>query len=132
MVTEGSIGTIFYPLEDGISKAKIKSLINISNKTKTPVLFSKSTYPPLLSRLCGAPDSAGHLGLARTQSYPLCLDKRLRITVQHGCHVTCKFMDHAHIASGHPDADRNPRTHTSKQKHTSFALTHCTAVPEVL
>ena len=45
MVTEGSIGTIFYPLEDGISKAKIKSLINISNKTKTPVLFSKSTYP---------------------------------------------------------------------------------------
>ena len=45
MVAEGSIGTIFYPIEDGISKAKIKSLINISNKTKTPVLFSKSTYP---------------------------------------------------------------------------------------
>ena len=45
MVTDGSIGTIFYPLEEGISKAKIKSLINISNKTKTPVLFSKSTYP---------------------------------------------------------------------------------------
>ena len=45
MVNDGSIGTIFYPLEEGISKAKIKSLINISNKTKTPVLFSKSTYP---------------------------------------------------------------------------------------
>ena len=45
MVTEVSIGTIFYPLEEGISKAKIKSLINISNKTNTPVLFSKSTYP---------------------------------------------------------------------------------------
>ena len=35
MVNDGSIGTIFYPLEEGISKAKIKSLINISNKTKT-------------------------------------------------------------------------------------------------
>ena len=43
MVNDGSIGTIFYPLEEGISKSKIKSLINISNKTKTPVLFSKST-----------------------------------------------------------------------------------------
>ena len=44
-VTEGSIGTIFYPVDDDVSKAKIKSLISISNKTKTPVLFSKSTYP---------------------------------------------------------------------------------------
>jgi hypothetical protein len=28
-----------------MSKSKIKSLINISNKSNTPVLFSKSTYP---------------------------------------------------------------------------------------
>ena len=45
MVTEGSIGTIFYPVDEGISKAKIKSLISISNKSKTPILFSRSTYP---------------------------------------------------------------------------------------
>ena len=44
-VSEGSIGTIFYPIEEGISKAKIKSLISISNKSKTPILFSRSTYP---------------------------------------------------------------------------------------
>ena len=44
-VSDSSIGTIFYPVEDGVSKSKIKSLINISNKSNTPVLFSKSTYP---------------------------------------------------------------------------------------
>ena len=35
----------FFPVDDGMSKSKIKSLINISNKSKTPILFSKSTYP---------------------------------------------------------------------------------------
>ena len=45
VVTDSSIGTIFFPVEDGMSKSKIKSLINISNKSKTPILFSKSTYP---------------------------------------------------------------------------------------
>ena len=45
LVADSSIGTIFYPVEDGMSKSKIKSLINISNKLKTPILFSKSTYP---------------------------------------------------------------------------------------
>tara|TARA_E500000178_G_scaffold37980_1_gene34182 strand:+ start:489 stop:1892 length:1404 start_codon:yes stop_codon:yes gene_type:complete len=45
LVVDSSIGTIFYPIEDGVSKSKIKSLINISNKLKTPILFSKSTYP---------------------------------------------------------------------------------------
>jgi len=45
LVADSSIGTIFYPVEDGVSKSKIKSLINISNKLKTPILFSKSTYP---------------------------------------------------------------------------------------
>jgi len=45
IVSEDSIGTIIYPLEEEVSKAKIKSLLNISNKTKTPLLFSKSTYP---------------------------------------------------------------------------------------
>ena len=45
LVADSSIGTIFYPIEDGVSKSKIKSLINISNKLKTPILFSKSTYP---------------------------------------------------------------------------------------
>jgi len=45
IVTDSSIGTIFFPVEDGMSKSKIKSLINISNKSKTPILFSKSTYP---------------------------------------------------------------------------------------
>lgn len=45
IVTDSSIGTIFFPVEDGVSKSKIKSLINISNKSKTPILFSKSTYP---------------------------------------------------------------------------------------
>ena len=45
LVSDSSIGTIFYPVVEGISKSKIKSLINISNKSNTPVLFSKSTYP---------------------------------------------------------------------------------------
>ena len=44
-INENSIGTIFYPVEDGISKSKIKSLISIANKSKIPVLFSRSTYP---------------------------------------------------------------------------------------
>jgi hypothetical protein len=44
-VSDSSIGTIFYPVVEGMSKSKIKSLINISNKSNTPVLFSKSTYP---------------------------------------------------------------------------------------
>ena len=44
-VSDSSIGTIFYPVVEGMSKSKIKSLINISNKFNTPVLFSKSTYP---------------------------------------------------------------------------------------
>tara|TARA_Y100001936_G_scaffold90512_1_gene89103 strand:+ start:3085 stop:4488 length:1404 start_codon:yes stop_codon:yes gene_type:complete len=44
-VNENSIGTIFYPVEDSISKSKIKSLISIANKSKIPVLFSRSTYP---------------------------------------------------------------------------------------
>ena len=45
LVADSSIGTIFYSVEEGMSKSKIKSLINISNKSNTPVLFSKSTYP---------------------------------------------------------------------------------------
>ena len=45
LVDDSSIGTIFYPIHDGVSKSKIKSIINISNKSNTPVLFSKSTYP---------------------------------------------------------------------------------------
>ena len=44
-VNENSIGTIFYPVEDSISKSKIKSLISIANKSKIPILFSRSTYP---------------------------------------------------------------------------------------
>lgn len=44
-INENSIGTIFYPVEDSISKSKIKSLISIANKSKIPVLFSRSTYP---------------------------------------------------------------------------------------
>ena len=44
-ISENSIGTIFYPVEDSISKSKIKSLISIANKSKIPVLFSRSTYP---------------------------------------------------------------------------------------
>ena len=44
-INENSIGTIFYPVEDSISKSKIKSLIGIANKSKIPVLFSRSTYP---------------------------------------------------------------------------------------
>ena len=44
-VSDSSIGTIFHSVEEGMSKSKIKSLINISNKSNTPVLFSKSTYP---------------------------------------------------------------------------------------
>ncbi len=45
IVTEDSIGTIFYPIGNETSKTKIKSLINLSQKHKTPVLFSKLTYP---------------------------------------------------------------------------------------
>ena len=44
-INENSIGTIFYPVEDIISKSKIKSLISIANKSKIPILFSRSTYP---------------------------------------------------------------------------------------
>ena len=44
-INENSIGTIFYPVEDNISKSKIKSLISIANKSKIPILFSRSTYP---------------------------------------------------------------------------------------
>ena len=44
-VNENSIGTIFYPVEESISKSKIKSLISIANKSKIPILFSRSTYP---------------------------------------------------------------------------------------
>ena len=44
-LNENSIGTIFYPVEDSISKSKIKSLISIANKSKVPILFSRSTYP---------------------------------------------------------------------------------------
>ena len=44
-INENSIGTIFYPVEDSISKSKIKSLISIAYKSKIPVLFSRSTYP---------------------------------------------------------------------------------------
>ena len=44
-INENSIGTIFYPVEDSISKSKIKSLISIADKSKIPVLFSRSTYP---------------------------------------------------------------------------------------
>tara|TARA_B100001057_G_scaffold494839_1_gene592290 strand:+ start:9568 stop:10971 length:1404 start_codon:yes stop_codon:yes gene_type:complete len=44
-VKENSIGTIFYPVEEGVAKTKIKALINIANKTKIPILFSRSTYP---------------------------------------------------------------------------------------
>ena len=44
-INENSIGTIFYPVEDSISKSKIKSLISIANKSKVPILFSRSTYP---------------------------------------------------------------------------------------
>jgi len=44
-VNENSIGTIFYPVEDSTSKSKIKSLISVANKSKVPILFSRSTYP---------------------------------------------------------------------------------------
>ena len=44
-INENSIGTIFYPVEESISKSKIKSLISIANKLKIPILFSRSTYP---------------------------------------------------------------------------------------
>ena len=44
-VKENSIGTIFYPVEEGVAKTKIKALISIANKTKIPILFSRSTYP---------------------------------------------------------------------------------------
>ena len=44
-VKENSIGTIFYPVEEGVAKTKIKTLISIANKTKIPILFSRSTYP---------------------------------------------------------------------------------------
>ena len=44
-VNENSIGTIFYPVDDSISKSKIKSLISIANKSKIPILLSRSTYP---------------------------------------------------------------------------------------
>jgi len=44
-INENSIGTIFYPVEEGIAKSKIKSLLGIANKSKIPILFSKSTYP---------------------------------------------------------------------------------------
>ncbi len=44
-INENSIGTIFYPVDDSISKSKIKSLISIANKSKIPFLFSRSTYP---------------------------------------------------------------------------------------
>jgi len=44
-INENSIGTIFYPVEESISKSKIKSLISIANKSKIPILFSRSTYP---------------------------------------------------------------------------------------
>ena len=42
---ENSIGTIFYPVMDGTAKSKIKSLISIANKTKVPILISRTTYP---------------------------------------------------------------------------------------
>lgn len=42
---DNSIGTIFYPVMDGTAKSKIKSLIGIANKTKVPILFSRTTYP---------------------------------------------------------------------------------------
>ena len=42
---ENSIGTIFYPVMDDTAKSKIKSLISIANKTKVPILFSRTTYP---------------------------------------------------------------------------------------
>ena len=45
VMKENSIGTIFYPVMDGTAKSKIKSLISIANKTKVPVLFSRTTYP---------------------------------------------------------------------------------------
>ena len=44
-VKENSIGTIFYPVEEDVAKTKIKGLISIANKTKIPILFSRSTYP---------------------------------------------------------------------------------------
>ena len=44
-INENSIGTIFYPVEESISKSKIKSLISVANKSKIPILFSRSTYP---------------------------------------------------------------------------------------
>ena len=44
-IKENSIGTIFYPVEENVAKSKIKSLIGVANKTKIPILFSRSTYP---------------------------------------------------------------------------------------
>ena len=44
-INENSIGTIFYPVEESISKSKLKPLISIANKSKIPILFSRSTYP---------------------------------------------------------------------------------------
>ncbi|MDA2970020.1 MAG: TrkA family potassium uptake protein [Actinomycetota bacterium] len=40
-----SIGTLVYPSNVNLSKSKFKNIVQLSNKYKIPVLFSKSTYP---------------------------------------------------------------------------------------
>jgi hypothetical protein len=44
-MNENSVGTIFYPIEETTSRAKIRFMLNTASKTNTPVLFSRSTYP---------------------------------------------------------------------------------------
>ncbi len=44
-MNDNSVGTIFYPIEETTSRAKIRYMLNIASKTNTPILFSRSTYP---------------------------------------------------------------------------------------
>ena len=45
LIKTDSIGTVIYPTNDNLQKSKFRSLIQLSNKYKTPIMFSKSTYP---------------------------------------------------------------------------------------
>jgi len=44
-ISEHSIGTIFYPIEEETPRSKIRYMLNVASKTNTPILFSRSTYP---------------------------------------------------------------------------------------
>ena len=45
LIKSESIGTVVYPTNDNLQKSKFRSLIQLSNKYKTPIMFSKSTNP---------------------------------------------------------------------------------------